>query len=257
MKNLFCALFMGASILTCQAQNSVDKLVKSPDDSVKILWIGNSYTYFNDVPAMVQNIGALNGVSVSPTRILKGGERLKGHLQNPQLHEQIKKGGWDFVVIQENSSLPAYSTKFVAEEVKPYAAEIDSLVKAYTPEATTVYYMTWGHRNGNIRQTDYPLDDNYEDMQARLVTSYTEMAFENNGLLAPVGRAWREIRRNHPEIDLYTEDNFHPSLAGSYLVANTIFATILGKDFKPLTVEGLTAEEMDILHREAVKAAVK
>lgn len=257
MKNFFSALFIAASILTCQAQSPLEELAKSPGDSVKILWIGNSYTFFNDVPAMVQSLGALNGLPNSPTRVLKGGERLKGHLENPVLHEEIKKGGWDFVVIQENSSLPAYSTQFVAEEVKPYAAEIDSLVKVYTPNANTIYYMTWGHKNGNIRQTDYPLDDSYEDMQARLITSYTEMAFENDGLLAPVGRAWREVRRNHPEIELYTEDNFHPSLAGSYLVANTIFATILGKDFKPLAVDGLTAEEMDILHREAVKATVK
>lgn len=114
--------------------------------------------------------------------------------------------------------------------------------------------MTWGHKNGNTHQTDYPLDDTYEMMQERIYTTYTDMAYENGGLLAPVGVAWREVRRNYPEIELYIEDNFHPSLAGSYLAANTLYATMAGLDFIPLEEDGLDSSTWNILIDESLKA---
>lgn len=233
-----------------------DKLKANPMDSIRILWIGNSYTYFNDLPQMVEDMGKRNGVSISTSRILKGGESLAGHLTNPELYKQIRRGEWDYVVIQEFSSTPAYSTRYVAENILPYAAEIDSLVKRYSPEAVTVYYMTWGHKNGNVRQTGYPLDDTYETMQERIFTTYTDMAYENGGMLAPVGVAWRNIRSRYPQIELYTEDDFHPSLAGSVLAANTLYATMSGADFVPIEVAGIDTELHKILHQEAVKVAL-
>lgn len=262
MKTIVTALMLGCVCIGGVAQNSISKetipevaLKQQTPDSVRILWIGNSFTFYNDVPQMVENMAAKNNIPIATTRVLKGGEKFSGHLQNPELHAQLEKGGWDYVVMQEFSSTPAYSTKYVAENILPYAAEIDSLAKKYSPEVETVYYMTWGHKNGNTRQTDYPLDDTYESMQERIFTTYTDMAYENGGVVAPVGVAWRNVRKNHPEIELYIEDDFHPSLAGSYLAANTLFATMVGGDFIPIIVEGLDEHTSQILHQEAVKAA--
>ena len=258
---LLLSLFMpmlGAATTKNNADNSgySVSLNQVQPDSVRILWIGNSFTYYNDVPAMVEETGKLNGVPVSTSRILKGGESFSGHLNNPELHQQLEKGNWDYVVMQEFSSTPAYSTKYVAENIFPYAAEIDSLAKKYSPGVETIYYMTWGHKNGNVRQTDYPLDDTYELMQERIFTTYTDMAFENGGVIAPVGVAWKNIRKEHPEIELYIEDNFHPSLAGSYLAANTIFATLAGGDFLPIYIEGLDDDQRRILHEAALNSVI-
>ena len=257
MRFLFILAVLLANSVMLTAQNPVVKMNRQAPDSVRILWIGNSFTYYNDVPQMVENMGNENGVNIATSRILKGGEKFSGHLSNPELHRLLEKGGWDYVVMQEFSSTPAYSTKFVAEDIMPYAAEIDSIAKKFSPDVTTVYYMTWGHKNGNVRQTEYPLDDTYESMQDRIFTTYTDMAFENNGTVAPVGVAWKNTRKDHPEIELYIEDNFHPSLAGSYLAASTLFATMANSDFIPLRIEGLDDKTIDILHQEAVKAAVK
>lgn len=263
MRKLLIFLFITAGQFTAvrpaHAQGLTSKvrsIHQQQADSVRVLWIGNSFTYYNDVPKMVEEMGKANGVNISVTRILKGGEKFSGHLQNPELHRQLERGVWDYVVMQEFSSTPAYSTKYVAENILPYASQIDSLAKKFSPGVETVYYMTWGHKHGNTRQTDYPLDDSYEQMQNRISTTYIDMAYENGGTVAPVGFAWRNIRRNHPEIELYIEDNFHPSLAGSYLAANTIFSTIYGKPFKLFKVEGLTPEEMEILHNEAEATAL-
>lgn len=260
-KGIFTALvlfflgFLCSLARPMEAHKHMDaKLKENATDSIRILWIGNSFTFYNDLPQMVEDTGKLNGIPVSTSRILKGGESLAGHLTNPELHKEIQKGGWDYVVLQEFSSTPAYSTKFVAENILPYAAEIDSLVKSYSPEAETIYYMTWGHKNGNTRQTDYPLDDTYESMQERIFTTYFDMAYENHGMLAPVGVAWKNIRNKYPQIELYIEDDFHPSLAGSVLAADTIFATMSGAEFIPLEIEGLDPGIRSILYQEAVGA---
>ena len=219
-------------------------------DSVRVLWIGNSYTFFNDLPAMVQNIAKTNGVKMAYTEVLKGGERLKGHLENPRLIELLTKGGWDYVVVQENSSLPAYDTDFVRREVYPFAHIIDSLAHAGTPNVKVVFYMTWGHKYGNIRpHKDYPLCDTFEGMQERLKTSYLEMTYQNDAICAPVGMAWAEVRKERPDIILYNQDTFHPAVAGTYLNAVTIYVTMYPRHFQTDFNAGLAPAEAEFLQQ--------
>ena len=232
---------LSALLLSVVAMSGKDPLATG--ETAKVLWIGNSYTFYNDLPKMTANIAARNNITLENTEVLKGGERWSGHLQNPGLIEQLQKGGWDFIIMQEFSSGPAYSTKYVAENIIPYAETIDSIAHAYSPDAQTVLYMTWGHRNGNIRQTPYPLDDNYNDMQERIKTTYIDLAYDLNAWCAPVGIAWQNVRAKYPEIDLYTPDDFHPSLAGSWLAANAIFTTLYQKPYSTPGPDGLNATE--------------
>lgn len=247
MKKFYLFFIYLFSLLSVNAQNNVDE----PIATIKILWVGNSFTYFNDLPEMVSKLAATQGLKVENTTVLKGGEKLSGHFRNPELMKQLEKGGWDYMVLQEQSSNPAYSTKFVADSVFPFAHSIDSIAHVYSPGMKTIYYMTWGHKNGSLRQTDYPLDDSYETMQDRIKTTYIDLAYENNGWCAPVGLAWKKIREEHPEIELYIEDNFHPSLAGSYLAACTILATILQEDFESSFIADLDITEALILQETA------
>lgn len=202
-------------------------------DSLQVLFIGNSYTYYNDLPGLVRDLAASVGGKIAPSRCIKGGQRFKGHLETPTTVEMLAAGGFDYVVLQEASYLPSYQTRSVIEEVYPYAHILDSLAKAGSPKAEVIFYMTWGHKNGIVHSnTDYPLDDTYESMQERLKTSYREMAWENGSKCAPVGVAWQRVRAERPELELYTKDMSHPSRLGSYLAANVILATILGKPYE-------------------------
>ena len=92
-------------------------MARTQQDSLRVLWVGNSFTYFNDLPAMVQQIASTQKMKISCTRFLKGGERFSGHLQNKKLLQALADGGWDYVVLQEQSSAPAMPTGQVAREV--------------------------------------------------------------------------------------------------------------------------------------------
>lgn len=227
-----------------------------PADSVKILFIGNSFTYFNDMPDMVRDIAKTQKLAYSCTRIVKGGERLSGHLKNPKLQKALAKGGWDYVIIQEQSSDPAGPTADVIKKVYPAAHTLDSLVIAGSPDAKVIFYMTWGHKYGsifNVRNNDhsYPITDSYESMYERLKTSYLEMAYDNNAWCAPVGMAWNTARKHLPDLQLYKQDTFHPSVAGSYLAANVIFTTILQRNYQTDYDAGLPASTAEALQQIA------
>lgn len=247
---LLCTLCLALFACVCSTPCSAQ------DSPKRVLWVGNSYTYFHDLPKIVEGLAAEQGLSLSITPIVKGGERFKGHLTNPKLLEELKKGNWDYVVLQEQSTLPAGPTAKVAEEVYPYAHTLDSLAHVASPEVCVVYYMTWGHRNGSVYDMwgDYPMYKNYEGMQMRLATSYIEMAYENGGLCAPVGMAWRKVRSERPDIDLYEPDHFHPSLAGSWLAANALTATMLGRTFEPATLPSLDSADARYLSMAAMQA---
>lgn len=212
---------------------SANAITASTGSPKKVLFIGNSYTYYNNMPKMVDSIAHSIGENLICSAITKGGESLKGHLENPKLIDTLSKGGWDYVVIQEQSSAPAKTTREVISNVYPYAHTLDSLAKAGSPNAKVIFYMTWGHKNGTVRKAEQSnrLMCSYAEMQARLRTSYLEMTYENDAWCAPVGIAWSKVRSEMPDIELYKKDNFHPSPAGSYLVANVILSTILQKPY--------------------------
>ena len=226
-------------------------------DSLRMLWIGNSYTFFNDLPSIVRDIAASQGMKLSMTTVLKGGEHLSGHLRNPRLHELLKRGGWDYVIIQEFSAGPAADTRTVARTVYPYARTIDSLAVKYSPDAKVMFYMTWGHKYGNVYKNGYALDDDYQTMQERLKTSYLEMAHDNGAWCAPVGMAWQTVRKEHPEYVLYAPDCFHPSPVGSYLAANVIFTTIWQRPYQTGVCCGLPEEQAEILQQTAQKTVLE
>ena len=231
------------------------------NDSLKILWIGNSYTIYNDLPSMVTRLGAEQGLKLSATRFLKGGEHLSGHYANPNLIKALKKGGWDYVVIQEYSTGPAQSTREVIDDTYHYAHLLDSLAVAGSPNCHVIFYMTWGHKKSNVHnkgQADpaYPLDEDYRNFQDHLRLSYLEMTYENRAWCAPVGIAWQDVRNNNPEIELYVKDGYHPSLAGSYLAAHCFVATLLRKKYTSQIYYDILAPRAKALCRAAQNAVL-
>ena len=235
-------------------------------DSTKVLFIGNSYTRFNEMPAAIRNIASSQGVKLSCTEITPGGYTLGQHLDNKTSVGAIEKGGWDYVVIQEQSLAPAYPTEVVAKTVYPAARSMVELIRTHSPRAKIIFYMTWGRKYGwnNYKEigakypliyewnsVEYPHSFTYEGMQMRLMTSYLELAYINDGWCAPVGMAWQRVRKERPDYTLYRPDLSHPSDLGSYLAANVIFTVIYQRRYQTGYVMNIPREQAEYIQQVA------
>lgn len=215
-------------------------LLTEAGDSLRALFIGNSYTFYNDLIQQVQALAASNGRKLAVRKVTYGGWTLQQHADHPETVEALKSGGWDFVVLQEQSQAPAREPEWVEANVYPPAFRLDSLRRLYSPQGETVFYMTWGRNNGT-----------YESMQKRLAESYLTMSDRTDARCAPVGIAWKRVRTERPGIQLYDPDTSHPSLQGSYLAANVFYTTFFGKPYTSGYLAGLPREEAIYLQRTA------
>ncbi|WP_190277374.1 PKD domain-containing protein [Taibaiella lutea] len=198
---------------------------------LNVLFIGNSYTDVNNLPEIVKQIAASMNDTLVYSKSTPGGYTFNQHSTNAATLGLIAQGGWDYVVLQEQSQYPSFPIGQVQDEVFPFAKKLDSLVHIASPCAKTVFYMTWGRKNGDPDNCPgWPPVCTYEGMDSLLQLRYTMMAQMNNAWLSPVAKVWRHLREMTTSIELYQADNSHPSEAGSYAAALSFYAVLFGKD---------------------------
>lgn len=196
----------------------------------RALFIGNSYTYYNSLPEIVSDIAHSAGDTLIVFSSTPGGYTLANHLSNTATMNYIAQGGWDFVVLQEQSQMPAFPLAQVEAETFPYAAQLNDSILYHNPCAETVLYMTWGRQNGDSQNcANWPPVCTYEGMDDLLQERYMMMADLNEALVSPVSAVWRNVRELHPDIQLYASDGSHPSPTGSYLAAMCFYTTFFRK----------------------------
>ena len=213
-------LLLAAALLT--GVNAVAQQQK------RVLFIGNSYTEVNNLPAIVESIAANMGDALSYASNTPGGCTFMQHCTNTSM-TYINQGGWDAVVLQEQSQYPSFPQEQVEAEVFPYARQLVEAVYAAAPCAEPMFYMTWGRCDGDASNAPYfPVLATYEGMDSMLYERYTYMASEFDASVCPVGRVWRSLRTNHPAINLYASDGSHPSAEGSYAAACAFYVMLFG-----------------------------
>lgn len=188
-----------------------------------ILFIGNSYTYSNGgVDVMLKNIALAEGDTLETEAFTVGGAKFSDFCNNPETFERIKSRAWDYVVLQEQSQLPAFPPSQVETECYPFAKQLCDSIRANDSCTQILFFMTWGRENGDQSNcANYEPLCTYDGMQQRLRESYVQMADDNNAIVVPVGLAWKYVRDHYPEINLYQSDGSHPSVEGTYLAALT------------------------------------
>ncbi|HTO15709.1 MAG TPA: DUF4886 domain-containing protein [Edaphocola sp.] len=197
---------------------------------VKALFIGNSYTFVNNLPDLIQQMAIASGDTLEYGNNTPGGYTLQQHSNDANTKNLIQAGNWDFVILQEQSQLPSFPDPQVQIDVYPYAKKLDSMIKASNPCATTLFYMTWGRKNGDAQNCpSFPPLCTYEGMDSLLQLRYTIMAEQNNAAIAPVAVVWRALRTNNPGIELYSQDESHPDINGSYAAACTFYSVLFQK----------------------------
>lgn len=181
--------------------------------SAQILFIGNSLTSCNDLPGLIGAMFAARQQAVGLGQHAPGGTSLIEHAANPEVAQLIASRRWTHVVLQDQSGLPAALPEKTGEAGKTLCE------LARKTGATPVYYLTWGYPSKQPPGMDLA-------MQRELNKAYATAAIESKALLAPVGPAWQAALEKNPKLPLYTPNDYHPSLEGSYLTACVLFTII-------------------------------
>jgi len=181
-------------------------MVKQKEKRLRLLFIGNSHTYYNDLPAIVVGKAVNDQICCDVTMIAHGGWFLEQHVQEPEVRFNILYGKYDYVILQEHSH--------PMESEEKYAAAVRTLCEWIRQAgATPVIYATWTKKEEPEKQEEM-------DKLNRIV------AKENDALLAPVGENWWGYKRSWPELELYAADGQHASENGSIFAAKMIWETI-------------------------------
>jgi len=223
----------------------------------QVLFIGNSYTGYNNLATMVENVAASAGYSFSNSSLTPGGATLYQHSQNASTYNQMGSKNWDYVVIQAQSQEPSFPNNQVATQTLPYADQLVDSIRSIVPCAQPTFFRTWGRENGDQWNCPYfPPLCTYEGMDSLLHLRYRMMADSNDAYLSPVGSVWKYIRDTDSTIALYTSDGSHPSLAGSYVAACTFFTIFTRSNPLNITFDANLDTAIASTIREATKLVV-
>ena len=171
-----------------------------------LLFIGNSHTYFNDMPSMVVRRAARDGWAARAVMLAHGGWFLSQHAKEPEVRWNILFGGYDYVILQEHAHPFGPEERFLEA-----AEQLTALIRE--AGSTPVIYACWARKDER-------------DRQPAMDAAHRRAAESTGALLAPVGEAWWPYLDAHPGVDMYAPDGAHASPEGSSLAAAVIWETL-------------------------------
>ncbi|MCG8586844.1 MAG: hypothetical protein MI757_19240 [Pirellulales bacterium] len=208
------------------------------DEPLRVLFIGNSYTYGHKIPDLVVRIARASKVrEISQRSVTGGGMTLEAHWKDGRAVERIKNGKWDVVILQEQSMRPVVDPSGMNKYGRMLDAEIGKA------DAKTMFFLTWARQKR-------------PEMQDKLNESYGSLAEELEASVAPVGQAWRAALAARPELKLHARDGSHASPHGAYLAACVFYSALTGKSAEgsPVLIQGVNKSDVAFLQKTAWKA---
>jgi hypothetical protein len=209
-----------------------DTTIRTPV-TTRVLFIGNSYTYRNNLPAVFRALALSNGDDVVTEMIAPGGATLQMQWATEPTRQAAREGHWDYVVLQEQSTLGVSHmvdgvARVTTDEVFLPAAKswADAI---HSAGAMPVFFASWARREA-------------PDDQALLDRAFARAAEDNHARLAPIGAAWARVADRR---GLFVDDGSHPSPDGTYLAALVIYQTSFDRDLTaaPTTIRGPPVDE--------------
>lgn len=176
----------------------------------RVLFIGNSYLYYADIPGIAQALADSAGGDKLAIEVVAGPNMaLVDHLAAGDAAKEIAKGGWEWVVLQQGPSSVGVNRDTLRLATQAFATQIAKV------NAKPALFSAWP---SSARIQDFP----------GAIQSYTLAAGDVGGLLLPVASAWQGAWSRDPSISLYS-DGLHPSIEGAYLSALVVYGKLLGK----------------------------
>ncbi len=183
--------------------------IASAQAPLRVLFVGNSLTFTNDLPQIVAALADSVGKPMRVRAVTASGVNLDAHWRGGRARHLLASGGWDVVVLQQGPSALPRSRTLLREYARRFAGEI------HRAGAQPALYMVWPSKSA-LGELD------------RVRESYRLAARDVDGIFLPAGEAWRAAWRRDPSLSLYLPDQRHPSALGSYLAALVIAARLTG-----------------------------
>jgi hypothetical protein len=205
-------------------------------EQLRVLFIGNSLTYDNDLPGMTAQLAAsTDAPPMVVGRVIRGGFSLGDHWSEGVAQGMIVQDNWDIVVLQQGpSALPESQADLLASTQK-----FANLARDHG--ARVALLMVWPESSRPAARDSVRM-------------SYTNAAAAVNGILVPAGEAWRAAWRRDPGLELYSSDGFHPAPMGSYLAALTLFEQLYGRSPVGVSGAGIEPGKVALLQQSAAEA---
>lgn len=175
----------------------------NPEGSLRVLFVGNSLTYVNDLPAVTAAMAESQGHRLVYETYAFPGISLESQWYEGRARSALEEGSWDVVIMQQGPS----GLKADREHLREWVSRWSEEARLHGTEPAV--YMVW---------PDGPIGA-FENV----IRSYTEAAEASDALLLPVGAAWLAGLERDSNLPLHGPDHFHPSETGTYLAALTIY----------------------------------
>jgi hypothetical protein len=238
---------------TTQEKNEVESMVEELDgvndtavQALKVLFVGNSATYVNELPETLQKLATAAGYAMRVDSVTKGGYTLAKHAASEALLKKIATGGYDIVFLQENGD-----AVYVPENNQPSREAHEKLARVIEESGAQTYLY--------IRPPSGKNKGNGDDSFAQCVRYdefFDEMAEQIGAEKAYVNRAFAYAIRNC-DFELWGSDNAHTSVHGGYLAVCVFFATLFQTSSTVLDVGALPAEDAKVLQQIADKIVLE
>lgn len=217
---------------------------------MKILFIGNSYTFDNSLAKMFEALANENGKEVSAFSVAPGGRELLDYEKRDEatieLEGLISENLFDVCFIQEESTMPMKAYDRFEKGVKIILEMLGEKAKR------VILFNTWGRKEG-CPETLPEYGWTNESMTMGLWEGYSKAAQKFGLSISAVGLNFFEINTNHKDIDLYNEDLAHPSYKGSCLACMTHYYTVFGESPASTSTLKLSAKETEIFKNTICK----
>ena len=217
---------------------------------MRVLFIGNSYIFVNDMPQIFADLVQAGGYEAIVETAAKGGWTLADHASSDETQKLISDGTWDYVVLQEQSIISSIEHRRNAEMAPAAKALVEQITDV---GALPLFFMTWGRRDG-LPEFGF---DSFSAMQNQLQQGYTEIAGSLDARVVPVGLAWQQGLGEDPAMPLWDNDGSHPSVEGSYLTACVFYAVIVQGSPESLNYDaGIPVVRARLLQRIAAETVM-
>lgn len=186
---------------------------------LSVLFVGDSITYVNNMPAIASAIARSQGRCVNASMVASGGESLRDHWQSGDVERALKTASWRYVIFQDQSSFgEVYLVNgqyrvHDATELFTYGHYLFQSVRRCG--GSPIVFLPWARRLAPARDVDYTR------------WAYGKFARDENALLVPAMDAWAIAQRQLPDVNFYLPDGVHPTSAGSYLTAALFVAALV------------------------------